>query len=218
MQLLNKLTDSNAQQNFKTPLTVKICYDFKISRQEQLSKYKEMKQQYRSVCFRGTELIGKNKKQWVIKSSTADHSTTVTKPVQSPVHVINKRQPQHSNKQLTPSPPSPSALPVTWPAQSSVPMNKHSSKQYYRQLTLRATCPSESSAGTNFASKRSHHSALQSPPPSLPPSPATSSQIVDTSCWSASNCATLGTVPSNVAPLSLRISSAFNQDHEISIA
>ena len=36
-----------------------LCHDFKISRQEQLSKYKEMKQQYRSVCFRGTELIGK---------------------------------------------------------------------------------------------------------------------------------------------------------------
>ena len=34
-----------------------LCHDFKISRQEQLSKYKEMKQQYRTVCFRGTELI-----------------------------------------------------------------------------------------------------------------------------------------------------------------
>ena len=34
-------------------------HDFKISRQEQLSKYKEMKQQYRTVCFRGTELIEK---------------------------------------------------------------------------------------------------------------------------------------------------------------
>ena len=36
-----------------------LCHDFKISKQEQLSKYKEMKQQYRSVCFRGTELIEK---------------------------------------------------------------------------------------------------------------------------------------------------------------
>ena len=38
-----------------------LCHDFKISRQEQLSKYKEMKQQYRTVCFRGTELIGGKK-------------------------------------------------------------------------------------------------------------------------------------------------------------
>ena len=36
-----------------------LCHDFKISRQGQLSKYKEMKQQCRSVCFRGTELIEK---------------------------------------------------------------------------------------------------------------------------------------------------------------
>ena len=34
-----------------------LCHDFKISRQEQLSKYEEMKQQYRTVCFSGTELI-----------------------------------------------------------------------------------------------------------------------------------------------------------------
>ena len=40
-----------------------LCHDFRISRQEQLSKYKEMKQQYRTVCFRGAELIGKNKKK-----------------------------------------------------------------------------------------------------------------------------------------------------------
>ena len=148
-----------------------------------------MKQQYRSVCFRGTELIGKNKKQSVIKSNTADHSSTVTKPAQSPVHLINKRQPQDSNRQLTPRPPSPSALPVTWPvaqstvsvinkrqpqhsnselthrppspsalpvtwsAQSFVPMNKRPLKQYYRELTPRATCPSESSADTNVANK-----------------------------------------------------------------
>ena len=84
-----------------------ICHDFKISRLEQLSKYKEMKQQYRSICFRGTELIVKNKKQSVIKSNTADHSATVAKPAQSPVPVINKRQPQDSNRQLTPLPPSP---------------------------------------------------------------------------------------------------------------
>ena len=175
----------------------------------------------------------------MIKSNSTDHSTTVTKPAQSPVPlinkcqlqdsnrqltprppspsalpvtwpvaqstvpVINKRQPQHSNRQLTHLPPSPSALPVTWPAQSSVPMNKRPSKQY----SLRATCPSESSADTNFTSKRSHHSALQSPPSSPPPSPATSRQVVDTSCSSGSNCATLGTVPSNVAPLTLRRSS-----------
>ena len=137
----------------------------------------------------------------MIKSNTADQSTTVTKPAQSPVPLINKRQPQdsnrqltphppspsalpvtwpvpqstvpvinkrkplHSNRQLTPSPPSPSALPVTWPVQSSVPIYKHPLKQYYRQLTPRATCPSESSADTNFANKRSHHSALQSPTP-----------------------------------------------------
>ena len=90
-----------------------LCHDFKISRQEQLSKHKEMKQQYRSICFRGTELIGKNKKQSVIKSNTANHSTTVTKPAQSPVPLINKRQPQDSNRQLAPRPPSPSALPIT---------------------------------------------------------------------------------------------------------
>ena len=162
-----------------------------------------MKQQYRSVCFRGTELIGKNKKQSVIESNTANHSTTVAKPAQSAAPVINKRQSQDSNKQLTPRPPSPSALPGTWNAQSSVHMNKRPSKQYYRQLTPRATYPSESSADTNFASKRSHHSALQPPPPSTPPSPSTSSQVVDTT----SNCATIGTVASNVAPLTLRRSS-----------
>ena len=155
-----------------------LCHDFKISKQEQVSKYTEMKQQYRSVCFRGTELIVKNKKQSVIKSNTADHSTTVAKPAQSTVPVINKRQPQDSNRQLTPRPPSPSAVPVPWPAQSSVPMNKRPSKKYYRQLTPRATCPSESSADTNFASKRSQHSAQQPLPPSQPPSPATSSQVL----------------------------------------
>ena len=43
-----------------------LCHNFKISRQEQLSKHKEMKQQYRYVCFRGTELIEKNKNsQWL---------------------------------------------------------------------------------------------------------------------------------------------------------
>ena len=128
----------------------------------------------------------------------------VTWPVaQSTVPVINKRQPLDSNRQLTPPPPSSSALPVTWPAQSSVPMNKRASKQYYRQLTPLATCPSESSADTNLASKRSHHIAIQ---PQLP-SPAASSHVVDTPCSSASNCATLGTVPSNVAPLTMRRSS-----------
>ena len=82
-----------------------------------------MKQQYRSVYIRETELIGKNKKQSLIKSNTADHSTTVAKPAQSTVSVINKRQPQDSNRQLTPRPPSPSALPVTLPvAQSTVPV------------------------------------------------------------------------------------------------
>ena len=52
-----------------------------------------MKQPYRTVGFGGTELIGKKKKQSVIKSNTAAHSTTVTKPDQSLVPVINKRQP-----------------------------------------------------------------------------------------------------------------------------
>ena len=60
--MLNKIS--------KRLISEDLCHDFKISRQEQLSKYKEMKQQYRSVCFRGTELIGKNKKQLVIKSNT----------------------------------------------------------------------------------------------------------------------------------------------------
>ena len=41
-----------------------LCDDFKISRQEQLSTYKEMMQQYRTVYFRGTELIRKKKNQW----------------------------------------------------------------------------------------------------------------------------------------------------------
>ena len=109
-----------------------LFHDFKIYWQEQLSKYKEMKQQYRSACFRGTELIGKNKKQSVIESNTAKHSTTVAKPAQSAVPVINKRQSQDSNRQLTPRPSSPSALPGTWPAQSSIHMNKRPSKQYYR--------------------------------------------------------------------------------------
>ena len=94
-----------------------------------------MKQQYRSVCFRGTELI--EKKKSVIKSNTADHSTTVTKPAQSPVPPINKRQPQYSNRQLTPRKPSPGALPVTWPvAQSTVPViNKRKPQHSNRQLT-----------------------------------------------------------------------------------
>ena len=56
-----------------------------------------MKQQYRSVCFGGTELMEKNKKQSVIKSNTADHSTTVAKPAQSTVPVFNRCQPQDSN-------------------------------------------------------------------------------------------------------------------------
>ena len=60
-----------------------------------------MKRQYRTICFRGTELIRKNKKQSVIKSNTAAHSTTVTKPAQSPVTVTNKRQPHHANRQPT---------------------------------------------------------------------------------------------------------------------
>ena len=103
-----------------------------------------MKQQYRSVCFRGTELIGKNKKQSVIKSNTAALSTTVTKPAQSPVPVINKRQPQDSNRQLTPRRPTPSVLPVTRPvAQSTVPViNKRKPQHYNRQLTHRPPSPS----------------------------------------------------------------------------
>ena len=103
-----------------------------------------MKQQYRSVCFRGTELIGKNKKQLVIKSNTADYSTTVTKPAQSPVPLINKRQPQDSNRQLTPRPPSLSVLPVTWPvAQFTVPViNKRQPQHSNRQLTPRPPSPS----------------------------------------------------------------------------
>ena len=47
-----------------------------------------MKQQYRTVCYRRTELIGR--KQSVIKSNTAANSTTVTKPAQSPAPVNNK--------------------------------------------------------------------------------------------------------------------------------
>ena len=79
MQLLNKLTDSNAQKKNQNAFNSEdLCHDFKFSRQEQLSKYKEMKQQYRTVCFRVTELIGKNKKQSAIKSNDPAHSTTVT--------------------------------------------------------------------------------------------------------------------------------------------
>ena len=74
-----------------------LCHDFKLSGEEPFSKYKEMKQQYRTVCFKGTELIGKNKKQSAIKSNTPAHSTTVTKLAHSPVPVINKHQPQHSS-------------------------------------------------------------------------------------------------------------------------
>ena len=80
----------------------------------------------------------------------------------------------------TPHPPSPSALPVTWPALYPVPMNKRPSQQYYSQLTPRATSQSESSTDTNFPSKRSHHCAQQPSPSSPPPSLATSSQVVDT--------------------------------------
>ena len=109
-----------------------------------------------------------NKKKSVIKANTAAHSYTVTNPAQSPVHVNNKRQPQHSSRQLNPRPPIPSAPPITWPAPSHVPMNKRPSKQYYRQLTPRPTCPSASSADTNFPSKLSHHIVLYVPAPSQP--------------------------------------------------
>ena len=101
----------------------------------------------------------------MIKSNNAAHSTTVTKPAQSPVLVINQRQPQHSNK-LTTRPPSPSVLPITWPAQSSVPMNKLPSNYtfdgkcilyvYYTQLTPREPAQDESSADTIIPSKPSH--------------------------------------------------------------
>ena len=107
-----------------------------------------MKQQYRTACFKGTELIA-TKKKYVIKSNTAAHSTTVARPAQSPVPVINKRQHQYSSRQLPPLPPSPSALPVTWPALPSVRMNKRPSNEYYRQLTLRVTCTSGSTENTN---------------------------------------------------------------------
>ena len=50
-----KLTDSNAQQNFKTPLLVKISV--MISKSLDRNSSENIKQQYRSVCFRGTELI-----------------------------------------------------------------------------------------------------------------------------------------------------------------
>ena len=129
----------------------------------------------------------------MIKSNTAAHSTAVAKPAQSPALVINKPQSQHTSRQLTPRPPSPCTLPVTWPVPSTVPMSKRPSKQYYGQLTSRPTCPRESLANTNFPSKRSHHSAPHPPSPSPPLSTGTSSQVVDTPCSSASNCATLGT-------------------------
>ena len=73
----------------------------------------------------------------MIKSNTAAHSTTVTKPSQSPVPVNNKRRPQHSSRQLTPRRSSYSALPVTWLAPPSVPMNKSPSNRYYRQLGIK---------------------------------------------------------------------------------
>ena len=44
---------------FRNAFISDLCNVFKISGQEQLSKHKEMKQQYRTVCFRGTELIEK---------------------------------------------------------------------------------------------------------------------------------------------------------------
>ena len=40
----------------------------------------------------------------MIKSNTAAHSTIVTKPAQSPVPVINKRQPQHSDPRPSTAP------------------------------------------------------------------------------------------------------------------
>ena len=103
-----------------------------------------MKQQYRSVCFWGTELIEKNKKQSVIKWNTADHSTTVTKPAQSTVPVITSANPRtlidnwpHTHRHLV--------LPVTWPvAQSTVPViNKRQPQDSNRQLTPSTLSPSE---------------------------------------------------------------------------
>ena len=134
----------------------------------------------------------KTKVNFIDNKSRANNvliNNVVEKPTENAIQLItkvNKRQPQHSSRQLTPRPQSPSALLVTWPVLSPVSMNKCPSKQYYRQLTPRATCPSEFSADTNFPSKRSHHSALQPLPSSPPPSPATSSQVVDTPCSFAS--------------------------------
>ena len=112
-----------------------------------------MKQQYGKSASGELE---KNKKQAVIKSKTAAHSTTVTMPLQSPVPV-NKSQSQHSSRQLTPRPPSHSAKPVTRP--ESFPII-YESNYYNIQLTPRPTCLSETSADTNLKSKRPHHSAL----------------------------------------------------------
>ena len=69
-----------------------------------------MKQQYRTVCARRTELV--KKKKLVLKSKTAAHSTTVTMPALFPFPVENKRQSQHSSRQLTHRPPSIGAPPL----------------------------------------------------------------------------------------------------------
>ena len=118
------------------------------NRSQNIRKWSNNKEQFASGELH--KLIGKNKKQSVIKF------LQVTKPSQFPVPVNNKRQPQ----QLILRPPSPSALPVTRPAPFPAPVNKLPSKQYYRRLTPRPTCQSESSADTNFPSKRSHRNAL----------------------------------------------------------
>ena len=92
---------------------------------------------------------------------------------------------------------------------------KRPSKQYYRQLTPHTTCPSESSADTNFTSKRSHHNALQSPPPSISCYIQPSSWHVLLICfqlchsrYSAFQC--------GLTHLE-KIIQAFNQEHEMSV-
>ena len=112
-----------------------LCPDFKISRQEQLSKYKDMKQKYRTVCFKGTELIGKIKKQSVTQSHSSAHHSLVIRPAPSLVTRNSKHISQNFSGQLTPRPPSPCAPPVTNPARfpvSPITGSKH------LQLTL---CP-----------------------------------------------------------------------------
>ena len=71
MQLLNELTDSNTRQNAFT--SEDLYHDFKISRQEQLSKYNKMKQHYRTVLLCVAFQCGCTHLENIIKAFNPEH-------------------------------------------------------------------------------------------------------------------------------------------------